>query len=319
MADLQSIAKALGGDVCGGSVLIAGLGHTPKDRSLSISFDAHSRDGFIVYSHAGDDIISSKDYVRNLLIAHGFSYLVKDFRGDYVPKPILKPIKKERNESFANHVKLWAQGRVITGTIAQTYLKNRGLDFAPNNANQVLKFIPKLWENNPNVCALGAEIRSMKTGQIIGGSYTPLTAATAKQGKKAYNRRIYGNMAGGAIMLTDFQDCHFENVLGIGEGLETTLSLRSILNAPDLPLWALLSANNFKNFILPSGIKQVFIAADHDKAGNEAAMALALSLNKKGVLAQLVRTKTPKSDLNDLCRGRVIKETSHENKSPLSR
>ena len=61
---LQCLARALGGEVEGNQVKAPGPGHSSRDRSLSITLDAGARDGFIVYSFAGDDPIKCKDYVR---------------------------------------------------------------------------------------------------------------------------------------------------------------------------------------------------------------------------------------------------------------
>jgi hypothetical protein len=62
---LQSLARALGGEVSGNQVLAPGPGHSPKDRSLSVKLDAAAPDGFVVNSFAGDDPIACKDYVRS--------------------------------------------------------------------------------------------------------------------------------------------------------------------------------------------------------------------------------------------------------------
>jgi hypothetical protein len=64
--DIRSIAHALGGDVSGRSARVPGPGHSPADRSLSISL-ADNQDGFICHSFAGDDPIHCKDYVREKL------------------------------------------------------------------------------------------------------------------------------------------------------------------------------------------------------------------------------------------------------------
>src|SRR6516165_10874850 len=63
--NLPTLARALGGDVNGGSVLAPGPGHSPKDRSLSVKLDTSAPDGFVVHSFAGDDPIRCKDYVRH--------------------------------------------------------------------------------------------------------------------------------------------------------------------------------------------------------------------------------------------------------------
>jgi hypothetical protein len=66
MITLKNIASALGGEVNRDQVAAPGPGHGPKDRSLNIKL-ADSEPGFIVYSHAGDDAIACKDYVREKL------------------------------------------------------------------------------------------------------------------------------------------------------------------------------------------------------------------------------------------------------------
>jgi putative DNA primase/helicase len=62
--DLQSLARALGGEVSGNQVLAPGPGHSAKDRSLSVKLDTGAPDGFIVNSFAGDDPIKCRDFVR---------------------------------------------------------------------------------------------------------------------------------------------------------------------------------------------------------------------------------------------------------------
>lgn len=63
--DLASIARALGGEINGGQVLAPGPGHSEKDRSLAIKLAPQLAEGFVVHSHAGDDAMACKDYVRS--------------------------------------------------------------------------------------------------------------------------------------------------------------------------------------------------------------------------------------------------------------
>lgn len=64
--DLHQIAKALGGEVSGSSVLCPGPGHSAEDRSLSVKLSATAPDGFVVNSFAEseDDINACRDHVR---------------------------------------------------------------------------------------------------------------------------------------------------------------------------------------------------------------------------------------------------------------
>jgi AAA domain-containing protein/helix-turn-helix resolvase-like protein len=64
MMSLDNIARALGGEIRCGQVMAPGPGHRSIDRSLAVKLDSQAPDGFVVHSHAGDDPIECKDYVR---------------------------------------------------------------------------------------------------------------------------------------------------------------------------------------------------------------------------------------------------------------
>src|SRR4051812_38145876 len=65
----QSLLAAVEGDeLTPTSCHIKGPGHISKDdRSLKVTFDEESADGFVVHSFSGDDPIKCRDYVRELL------------------------------------------------------------------------------------------------------------------------------------------------------------------------------------------------------------------------------------------------------------
>ena len=66
--DLRRIADLLGGDLAGGrTILCPGPGHSRRDRSLAVRFDPRAPDGFMAYSHSGDDWRACKDHVARLL------------------------------------------------------------------------------------------------------------------------------------------------------------------------------------------------------------------------------------------------------------
>jgi hypothetical protein len=67
MIALRSMAATLGGDVTGASVLCPGPGHSPRDRSLSVTLAPEAPDGFMVYSHAGDDWRECRAHVLDRL------------------------------------------------------------------------------------------------------------------------------------------------------------------------------------------------------------------------------------------------------------
>jgi hypothetical protein len=66
LPDLQTLAKALGGEASGGQISAPGPGHISAiDRSLSVKLDNGAPDGFVTHSFAGDDPIACRDHVRS--------------------------------------------------------------------------------------------------------------------------------------------------------------------------------------------------------------------------------------------------------------
>jgi hypothetical protein len=60
------LAQALGGELHGNKISAPGPGHSSKDRSLTVWIKPNDPDGFSVHSHATDDPIVCKDYVRKM-------------------------------------------------------------------------------------------------------------------------------------------------------------------------------------------------------------------------------------------------------------
>jgi phage/plasmid primase-like uncharacterized protein len=61
-------------------------------------------------------------------------------------------------------------------------------------------------------------------------------------------------------------------VLAVGEGIETMLSLRTVL--PTMPMIAALSASHLAAILFPPGLCRLYIAQDNDAAGGNAAARL---------------------------------------------
>jgi putative DNA primase/helicase len=88
--------------------------------------------------------------------------------------------------------------------------------------------------------------------------------------------------------------------LGVAEGVETALSLRNLPDFGPSPVWATISAGGLGNFPVLSGIETIWIAVDHDDAGQKAAETLTdrWAAAKREVF--LVTPHEAGADLNDL-------------------
>ena len=111
-------------------------------------------------------------------------------------------------------------------------------------------------------------------------------------------RRSLGPMRGGAVKLTPH--AHVTLAVGVGEGIETTLSFRNVADSGPSPIWALISAGGIAEFPVLAGIETVWIAVDHDPAGIAASRLCAARWCAAGGEAVLIRPRRASTDLNDL-------------------
>ena len=182
---LQSIARALGGNVAGRQVVAPGPGHSPKDRSLSVTISETAPDGLLIYSHCNDDWRECRDYVRQKLglpawqpgdnrerersipkqYVEKWDFAVADATADdrRLTEDDLVRIERARN--------IWNEARDPCGTLAEKYLRARALDLPANLAGDVLRFHPRTpWrdENTGNVripCLIAA-FRSLDNDEV---------------------------------------------------------------------------------------------------------------------------------------------------------
>ena len=90
-------------------------------------------------------------------------------------------------------------------------------------------------------------------------------------------KMMLGSTAGASVRLTEGRE-----ELVVCEGIETALSLSSGLLRVPAAIWAALSTSGIRNLSLPSQAGQLTIAPDGDKAGREAASALAARADALG-------------------------------------
>ena len=86
-----------------------------------------------------------------------------------------------------------------------------------------------------------------------------------------------------------------DDVLAVGEGIETMLSLRYAL--PVMPMAAALSANHLAALLLPPTMRRLYIAHDADAAGDMAFATLAERAEAAGIEALALSPKV--ADFNE--------------------
>jgi hypothetical protein len=175
--------------------------------------------------------------------------------------------------------RLFAMGRPIRGTIAETYLRRRSVTFLQKVP--ALRFHPRCFyraddnARRETMPALLAAVTDLD-GTIAGVHRTWLAPDVADKALVATPRRAMGQLLGNGVRFGAARD-----VLGAGEGIETVLSLRCAL--PRLPMVAALSANHLAALALPPNLRRLYVACDNDDAGRHAAEALSGRVQASGI------------------------------------
>jgi putative DNA primase/helicase len=162
--------------------------------------------------------------------------------------------------------------------LLQRYLRARGLSLEPPPTLRVafLKGVPVM------------VARVEGPGGLQGLHMTILQPDGRGRKDKKLARR--SKPKGGTIRLYPLEE---GQPLALAEGIETALAVRE---ATGWPVWATIAAPFMKEVALPPEVKEVVLCADHDKAGIEAAHALARKLIREG---RKVRVAVPPDEGED--------------------
>jgi hypothetical protein len=182
--------------------------------------------------------------------------------------------------------RLYAMSEPIAGTIAASYLRARGITSLP--IGSPLRFHPRCYyrphadsatETWPALIAAVTDL----DGRITGAHRTWLDPSG--RGKAPFDspRRAMGHLLGHGVRFGVAND-----VVAAGEGIETMLSLHSVM--PAMPMVAALSANHLAALLFPPSLSRLYIARDGDLAGDIAMARLNERAEGAGIEA---RTLSP--------------------------
>lgn len=182
--------------------------------------------------------------------------------------------------------RLFAMAQPIAGTLAETYLRGRGITALYETVN--LRFHPRCYyqpdafSETETWPALIAAVTDL-SGTITGAHRTwldPDGFSECNLGKApiARPRKAMGNLLGNTVRFGSPRD-----VMAAGEGIETMLSLKLIL--PTLPMAAALSATHLAAMLFPPTLQRLYIAQDSDPAGDGAMETLAKRAGEAGIEA----------------------------------
>lgn len=194
-------------------------------------------------------------------------------------------------EQLAKARRLWATCKPLQGTKGEAYLRRRGITCPlPSSLCWAADAF-----HAPSARWLSAIVGDVSTGGVhrtyfekagdrIGGNF----------------KMMQGPCAGGAVALSNAP-----GPLVVCEGIETGLSLLSGLLASPATVWAALSTSGIRGLHLPPVPGRLTIAADGDKAGRDAAWALATRAHGLGWDVAFL-TPPDGSDWNDVLTGKAV-------------
>jgi hypothetical protein len=175
--------------------------------------------------------------------------------------------------------RLFHAGQPIRGTLAETYLRARGITYLDDLP--ALRFHPRCYyregENAPVETwpAMLAAVTDFD-GTITGVHRTWLARDGSGKAPIATPRRAMGRLLGSGVRFGVVED-----VVAVGEGIETMLSLRCVL--PAIPLIAALSASHLAALVLPPSVRRLYVARDNDDAGARVGRILTERADRQGI------------------------------------
>ena len=170
--------------------------------------------------------------------------------------------------------RLWNSTRSLSGTVAESYLRARGVENVVGVP--ALRFHPRLRhrEADEGLPALVAGVQSVE-GHFVGVHRTYLHAAN--KAEVSSPRLSLGPIGGGAVRLVEVAD----DTLLVGEGIETTAAAVKVLGWRG-GAWAALSTSGLCAAELPEHVRHVTVAADRDAKGGGQLAAAALAERLEG-------------------------------------
>lgn len=177
--------------------------------------------------------------------------------------------------------RLISMSQPITGTIVETYLRERGITAL--HGTGALRFHPRCYYRQDSCSptetwpAMIASVTDLDS-RITGAHRTWLSSDGSGKAPIDTPRRAMGDLLGNAVRFD-----RATQVMAAGEGIETMLSLRMAL--PHMPMVAALSAAHLAAILFPATLRRLYIARDDDLAGDNAMASLVERAQAVGIEA----------------------------------
>ncbi|MDF3856389.1 DUF7146 domain-containing protein [Paracoccus pantotrophus] len=261
MTDARTLTQSLGGKWYGRYGLACCPAHGDRKPSLSL---ANAPDGRLLLNcKTGCAFTDILDALRSR------GMLSRDYRTEPL-SPAEMARRKAEDEAAAQMAEkralaCWRDAQPIGGTIAEAYLRGRGITCALPDS---LRFHPDCW--HPSAQRAPAMVARIEGLPRLAVHRTYLRPDGSGKADLDPPKAMLGAALGGAVRLTVAQ-----GPLVVAEGIETALSLASGLLCRPATVWACLSTSGMAGLRLPDSPHRLTIATDGDEPGKAAGRKLA--------------------------------------------
>jgi hypothetical protein len=249
------------------------------------------------------------DIIRECARLNNFSDVL-DEAGRFLSLPCAQPRPKQRLDRRGGPTgapesarRLFAMSRPIAGTLAERYLHHRGIATLRNLES--LRFHPRCYYRSGDESAretwpaMIAAVTDLD-GKVTGVHRTWLDKSGRGKAPFASPRRAMGELLGNGVRFGAPLD-----VMAAGEGLETVLSVRSLL--PRMPMIAALSSAHLAAIHFPETLRRLYVLRDNDPAGERAWATVLDRATATGIEAVVLTSELGdfNDDLRSLCKARL--------------
>lgn len=265
----------------------------PNTRTPALSLTDGANGRLLIHCHAGCSFTDVMVALRALGLCHARSgYGIPD-QAATTRRTAEESGNAERRARHAQ--RLWDECVNIAGTVAEEYLKLRGIDCP---LPETLRFHPAC--RHPSAQRFPALVALVEGCGGCAVHRTYLAPSGSSKADIEPAKAMLGGTRGGAVHLSESQ-----GPLVVAEGIETGLSLLCGLLRTPGAVYAALSTSGIRGLNLPPKPGRLTIASDGDTPGRDAAHALASRAHALGWTVSLLPAPEGR-DWNDVLRGTAV-------------
>lgn len=263
--------------------------HDDRNPSFTVNDDKGFYHCFVCHAHG--DVLDFIQEVENVGLRDA-AERIGNLPAIVRPAPIRPP--KREGETEAEALRIWRQASPIHATLAETYLRSRGIDCQLPDSLRFARL--RYGRRGPFYPCLIALVAS-PDNKARGIQRTFLNESGTGKAAVPKPKMSLGRISGGAIRLAPAAQ-----EMVVCEGLEDGLTLQQELGRC---VWVAAGVGNLRRMQLPPGVRSVVIGADGDGAGRDGAREAAKHFGEQGSSVRIMYPLDGCKDFNDEICGRT--------------